>query len=64
MTLIANAFKIRISADKLILKAIDPVIMKFTITNTSKEALSLPTEPLLWSVGREDGKIPYEPSRG
>src|ERR1700733_2954384 len=61
---IANAFRISISADKLIFKSGDPVVIRFTITNTSKEALYLPWEPLVWSVRREDGKIPSDTPEG
>ena len=63
-TFIANAFRISIYADKLILKTSDPVVIKITITNTSKEALSEPPEPLVWSVRREDGKIPSDTPEG
>jgi hypothetical protein len=63
-TFIANAFRISISADKLLFKTSDPVVIKFTITNTSKEALYEPAEPLVWSVCREDGKIPSDTPEG
>ena len=63
-TFIASAFRISISADKLIFKTGDPVVIKLTITNTSKEALYLPPEPLVWSVRREDGKIPSDTPEG
>lgn len=50
-----NAVMIRLSTDRPILPVNDPVIIKFTITNTSKVEISI-AGAFDWIVRRVDGK--------
>jgi hypothetical protein len=51
---IVNAMNIKLSADRSTLALSDPVIIKYTLTNTSK--VGIPISELDWVVRREDGK--------
>jgi hypothetical protein len=63
-TFIVNALKLELSTEKLNFVPNEPVIIKYAYTNTSKVALDLPTEPLVWTVRREDGKSVAETPEG
>jgi hypothetical protein len=52
---VVNAIKITLSTDRSTLLINDPVIIKFTITNTSKVELPVAGD-FEWIVRREDGK--------
>jgi hypothetical protein len=52
---VVNAVKIKLSTDRPIVPINDPVIIKFTITNTSKVELPIAGD-FDWIVRREDGK--------
>jgi hypothetical protein len=51
-----NAFTMKLSADKVTFTAGEPVTVKVTMTNTTKETLYMPNTQWEWSVLREDGK--------
>ena len=59
---LVHALTINLSTDKSVLALSDPVIVKITTTNNSKDALDLPSGPASWSIRRADGKtVPDSP---
>ncbi|HZD75944.1 MAG TPA: hypothetical protein VE218_02995, partial [Acidobacteriaceae bacterium] len=61
---IVNAFTIKLAAQTLTVPVGDPVVVTVTITNTYKESLYLPSEPLVWLVRLEDGKWAADTAEG
>lgn len=61
---IVNAFTIKLSAQTLTVPVGEPVVVTVTITNTSKESLDLPSEPLVWRVRLADGKSAADTAEG
>jgi hypothetical protein len=60
---IVNAIKIKLSTDQPTLPINDPVVIKFTITNTSKVELPV-AGGFYWIVRREDGKPVADATEG
>jgi hypothetical protein len=52
---VVDALKLALSVDKQQGSSGDPIVIQYTYTNSSKQELSLPDEPLVWNVQREDG---------